>query len=261
MPYATHGDIQIYYELHGSGDPVMLLTGLGGVGAAWGPQIELFASDYLTIVPDHRGTGRSSKPADGYTIEALAADMAETLRQVDVGPAHIVGSSTGGAFGQVMALDHPEVVRSLILASSWARPDNHFLHQFATRRRVLHEAGPAAYVETTALFLFSPRYMRDHYPEVQAWCARTAAATDRELMSARIDMITAHDTFDRLGSINVPTLVVVGAEDACTPPALSRELAERVVQAEYVELPGGHLLYREDPNAFFNAVREFIDHH
>lgn len=261
MPLATHGDIQIRYEIHGAGDPVMLLTGLGGVGASWGRQIELFSGDFLTVVPDHRGTGGSSKPADGYTIDALAADMAETLRQIDCGPAHIVGSSTGGAFAQVMALDHPDVVRSITLASSWARADDHFRHQFATRRRILQEAGPAAYTATTALFLFSPAFMRDHYPEVRAWCERAGAATDPEIMLARIDMIMAHDTYDRLASITVPALVVVGSDDVCTPPVLSRELADQITQADYVELPGGHLVYLESPTMFHRTVLDFLTRH
>ena len=118
MPKVAVNDIEVYYEVHGKGAPVMLITGLGGVGASWGPQIPLFAKEFLTIVPDHRGAGRTSFPKGGYTIEQHASDMAETLRALKTGPAHIVGSSTGGAIAQVMALDHPDVVRSIVLGST-----------------------------------------------------------------------------------------------------------------------------------------------
>lgn len=261
MATATLGHIRIHYEEAGSGNPVMLLTGLGGVGRAWGDLVPQFAAEFHTIVPDHRGTGQSSRPRpddEPYTIAALAADMAGTLRQIGCGPAHIVGSSTGGALAQVMALDHPEVVRSITLASSWARADNHFRHQFAARKRILLEAGLAAYTEASALLLYSPQFVRDRYDVVRAWCDRAAGNTDLEIMAARIDMIVAHDTMDRLGDISVPTLVIVGDIDACTPPVLSKELAAGISGAEYAELPGGHLIYKEQPDQFWSSVATFL---
>ena len=261
MATASLGGISIHYEEAGSGDPVMLLTGLGGVGRAWGDLVARFATEFHTIVPDHRGTGQSSQPhpADvAYTVEALAADMAGTLRQIGCGPTHLVGSSTGGAFAQVMALDHPDVVRSITLASSWARADSHFRHQFAARKRVLQEAGPGAYTETTALFLYSPEFVRNHYDEVRAWCDRSAGGTDPAIMAARIDMIVAHDTMDRLGDISAPTLIVVGKSDVCTPPLLSKELADGIPGAQYVEMAGGHLIYKEQPEQFWSIVSGFL---
>ncbi|MDH3500286.1 MAG: alpha/beta hydrolase [Acidimicrobiia bacterium] len=267
MPTATNGSIEIYYDIIGTGDPVMLITGLGGAGRAWGDQVARFSSVFVTAVPDHRGTGRSSKPRPyeevngetrAYTVGGLAADMAATLRHIARGPAHVVGSSTGGAFAQVMALEHPDVVRSITLASSWARADDHFRHQFAARKRMLAEAGPMAYTEVTALFLYSPDYIRDRYAEVRAWCDSAADGTDPEIMAARIDMIVDHDTVGRLEKIDVPALVIVGADDVCTPPALSRELADLIPAAEYVEMPGGHLIYKEHPDLFFEHVSSFI---
>jgi aminoacrylate hydrolase len=262
MAVASNGDVEIYYEEHGEGVPVMLITGLGGVGRAWGAMTQRFSERYHTIVPDHRGTGQSSKPDPSdvpYTTAALAADMAEAIREIGCGPAHIVGSSTGGAFAQMMALDHPDVVRSIAVTSSWMVADDHFRHQFAARKQVLLEAGPQAYSETSALFLHSPGFFRDHYDVVRAWCDRSKAGTDRDIMAARIDMIVAHDTSGRLAEVSVPTLVLVGEEDVCTPPVLSREVADAIPGAEYVEMPGGHLIYKENPDVFFDIVTGFID--
>lgn len=85
----------IHYEVHGEGEPVMLIAGLSGVGRGWGEQIERFAGEYMTIVPDHPGTGGSGQPSDGYSIEGHARAMSELIRSLGCGPAHIVGSSTG----------------------------------------------------------------------------------------------------------------------------------------------------------------------
>ena len=184
--------------------------------------------------------------------------MAAVVRAVGAGPAHIVGSSTGGAFAQLMALDHPEVVRSLTLVSSWARPDPHFRHQFQVRRRILEVGGARLYAEASALSLFSPAFVRDHYQEVAAWCARAAAGIDPDIMAKRIDMILTHDTSARLAEISVRAMVLVGREDACTPPVLSRELAGAIAGARYIEMAGGHLVYTEQPEEFHATVRGFL---
>lgn len=262
MPRAVVGDIEISYELHGSGDPVMLLVGLPGVGRGWGPQIDLFAEEFLTIVPDQRGAGQSGRPDDGYTIEQHAADMAELLHELECGPAHLVGSSTGGAIAQVMAADHPDVVRSITVMGSWATPDDFFRHQFHSRKRILEKTDLRTYVDASALFLFSSRYFRDHYDQVRSYCDLGASkASDPRIMKKRIDMILASDQRPKLASIRCPALVLCGDGDTCTPPYFSEELAELIPGAEFGLIPGGHLVYWENPDEFFSRVTAFIGRH
>lgn len=259
MPDITSPGGTLHYEISGSGDPVMLIAGLSGNGSGWGRQIGRFADEFTTIVPDHPGTGGSGQPTNGYEVVNHAADMAELIRQLGVGPTHIVGSSTGGAIAEVMALDHPDVVKSISLASAWARSDDFFRHQFAVRKQTLLTEGIAAYSELTALFLYSPRYMRDSYSDVRAWCDTVASrGASAEIMAARIDMIMRHDQYERLGQIGVPTLVLVGRDDACTPLHLSEELASLIPGSQLEVLDGGHLIYKENPAAFFETVRGFI---
>ncbi|HEY5652563.1 MAG TPA: alpha/beta fold hydrolase, partial [Acidimicrobiia bacterium] len=225
MEIADIDGIEIAFEKLGSGPPLLLLTGLGGVGRAWGGLIDRFAESHTAIVPDHRGTGSSSKPSSGYTIEALAKDMSGLIRRLGVGPAHVVGSSTGGAIGQVMAIDHPDTVDSLTLVSSWAGPDPYFLNQFEVRKSILLEQGVPAYIRASSLFLFAPSFATKRPDVIESWIAKAMSGPgDPMIMSQRIDMIMAHDQRDRLSRIGVPTLVVVGDEDICTPPFASREL-------------------------------------
>ena len=248
----------VYHEIHGTGDPVLLLAGLSGTGRGWGDQVDRFASEFTTIVADHPGTGDSAPPVGRATIEGHASALADMVRSIGCGPVHVVGSSTGGAIAQVMALDHPQVVRSIVLVSSWARADDFFRHQFAVRKDVLLRLGGAAYARTSALFLFSPRYFRNHYGQVDAWCGQ-ASSTDPAKMSARIDMILAHDQLDRLGAIDVPTMVLVGSDDVCTPVYFSEELADAIPGASLAVLAGGHLIYKEDPAGFHRVVADFLN--
>jgi aminoacrylate hydrolase len=251
--------VELAYARKGSGVPVVLITGLSGRGREWGPHLDLFAEDFDVIVPDHPGCGDSSPPAE-TTLHHHTDAMAELLRHLEVGPAHIVGSSTGGAIAQLMALDHPDVVRSISLVSSWARPDDFFRHQFAARKEVLERLGSATYAAVSALSLFSPNFFRDHYDEVERW-HQAASQGDPGVMAPRIDMILRHDVHDRLPQIDVPTLVLVGSADACTPPYLSRELAEGIPGAESVVMEGGHLIYKEAVAEFHRVVTEFLARH
>jgi aminoacrylate hydrolase len=260
----THG-ISLHYEVHGnpSNAPVMLLTGLGGVGAAWGHQIDRFAADHFVIVPDHRGTGRTTHTLQGHSTEQLAADMASLARHLGIGPIDVIGASTGGAIAQYMAINHPELVRTLTLSSSWARFDSFTRAEFTARRKMAAEWDRADLYPAYALFLFSPRFWRENPRRVQAWIDRAVdnpqEPQDTQIALKRIDMLMAHDTVNRLHEIRQPTLVICAELNLCTPLPLSEELAQHIPNAELIVLPGaGELVDIEKPDEFFEAVSTFI---
>ncbi len=113
MPTLNTQGISQYFETFGSPEraAVMLITGLGGAGTSWGSQVGRFAERYHVIVPDHRGTGKTTRSAEGYDTKQLARDMAAIVEDLRLGPIHVVGASTGGAIAQYMALDHPQTVK------------------------------------------------------------------------------------------------------------------------------------------------------
>ncbi|MGO4306676.1 alpha/beta fold hydrolase [Cupriavidus sp. RAF12] len=262
MPNVTSDGVSIHYEVKGQGSPVLLLAGLAGVGASWGPQIDLFAAHHQVVVPDHRGTGASERTARDMTIAQHARDMARVIEAVGCGPVHVVGSSTGGAIAQWLAIHHRERLRSATIVSSIARADAFYRRQFDMRRRMLTDSGLRASTEANALFLFDPRFMREHPERVQAWVDATAAGTfDPEIGFARIDMIVGHDAFEDLPSITTPTLVLVGERDFCAPPHFSAELAERIPGAEFAILDGGHFIFLEHPERLHDTVEAFIARH
>ena len=156
MPTLETNGITQFYETYGErkNPPVMLITGLGGAGASWGPQIKRFAERYFVILPDHRGAGKSSRPADGYTIANHAADMAALVDHLGVGPAHLVGSSTGGCIAMAMCLDHAAAVRSAVVVSSFARMDAYMIRQFELRKKLIAQFSPRDAQDASALFLY-----------------------------------------------------------------------------------------------------------
>ena len=268
MPSVSTQGIAQFYELLGdpSNAPVMMISGLGGVGASWGPQVQRFAQRYHLILPDHRGTGRSTHSLDGHTTQQLARDMASLAEHLALGPVHVVGASTGGAIAQHMALQHPHVVRSLTLSSTFARFDPFTHREFQVRRKMAAEWDRPDLLAAYSLFLFSPRYTRTHPELVQSWIDRAAAhpkqAEDRAIALQRIDMISNHDALPRLHEITQPTLVTCGDHNFCTPLPLSEELARTIPGAELVVFEqGGELIELEQDEKFFHVVSGFIDRH
>ncbi len=257
-----------YYETHGApaDPPVLLLSGLGGVGASWGPQVELLARDFHVILPDQRGTGRTERVLDGYNTRQLAADMAALVAALDVGPVHVVGSSTGGAVAEHMALHHRESIRSLTIASSFARFDAYMRRQFEIRGVMAAEWDKTAMFAGYSLFLFSPRFTRENPEAVQSWIDQAAAhpsrPEDRDISLKRIAMIASHDTVAELPRIDCPTFVLCGEQNHCTPMPLSEEIAASIAGAKLVVIPeAGELVELEMPERFAALVRDFVAKH
>lgn len=263
MPEIALDDITVHYEMQGDhGSPVVLLTGLGGVGRSWGAQIDFFARDHRVVAPDHRGTGGSTRAREGYTIEQHARDLAALIARLDLGPVHLVGLSTGGAIAQVMALEHAASVQTVTLASTWARVDPYFRRQFEGRKRILTDCGQRTGVELNSLFVFSPEFHREHPDRIAAWVeASSSGPHDLEIALARIDMILAHDRLASLSAITIPVLIATGRRDFCTPPYFSEEIARAIPHAERAFFDAGHFLHAEQPQEFHRQVGAFIARH
>jgi aminoacrylate hydrolase len=192
--------------------------------------------------------------------------MVALLRHLEPGEVHIVGASTGGAIAQYIALNHPELVRSLTLSSTFARFDSFAEREFSVRRKIAAEWSRSDMFSAYALFLFSPRYTREHPDRVASWIDRAASnpeqPDDREIALKRIDMIMAHDTFSRLREIKQPSLVLCGDHNLCTPLPLSEELAQGIAGAQFeLFTDAGELIELEQDHRYFEVVSRFLDAH
>lgn len=260
MPTVSIGDAEIHYEERGQGPPLLLVPGLNGQGAFWAPQVPDLARDFRVVVHDHRGAGRSTHSRIRYSVEQMAGDTLRLMDALGIGAAHLVGHSTGGAIGQVIAQDHPDRLLSLVLSATWPGHDPYFRRLFEARKEILLARGIEAYLRASVLVLAPPWWISANDAAITA-SHREQLATwpPVEIVASRIDAIVAFDRRDRLDRIRVPTLVIVAADDMVTPRHASEELASRIAGAKLVVLDGGgHFAPQITPGPYNAAVGAFL---
>jgi aminoacrylate hydrolase len=260
MPKASIGDAEIYYEEHGSGEPLLLVSGLGGTAAYWKPNLPALAAKYRVIVHDHRGAGQSTHSKIRYSVDQMSDDVLRLMDHLKIERAHLVGHSTGGAIGQTMAIRNPERLDRLVLFATWTKTDKFFRQLFATRRALLTEVGKEAYVRAGSLFLYPPWWIKANeklLEEREALAIR--AFSPVEVVASRIDAIVAFDRTAELGKIRTPTLVLCAKDDFITPAYFSEELAQKIPGAKLKLLAeGGHSCSETALEAFTALLLEFL---
>jgi aminoacrylate hydrolase len=238
---------ELYYETHGSGPPLFLVPGLGGDGRFWGDNVAALAEQFTVVVHDHRGTGRSTLSRIQYSVAQMADDALQLIDALGFDKVHWCGHSTGGAMGQVLAIEHPGRIDRLVLSATWARTDAFFRRLFEARAQVLKELGPAAYQRSSALALNSPFWVRDHDADLAA------------LVLSRIAAIVAHDRRDQLQTVKAPTLAICARDDMVTPLYFTEELVRLIPNARAYVLPdGGHFYPHVHGGEFRRVMSSFL---
>ena len=251
----------LHYEVHGAGDEVVLLSaGLGGSGAFFAPQMDALTGRYRVVLYDQRGTGRSDRALPSpYAVSHMAQDVAAIIESVG-GPAHVVGHAAGGLVGLQLALNRPDLLRSLTVINGWSRPDPHIARCFRTRISLLNDSGPEAYVRAQPLFLYPANWISQNADRLaEEEVHHIASFQGRENMLARINALLAFDIDDRLGDITAPVLVSASADDMLVPSLCSERLAQRLANATLDIVPwGGHAFTATAPDQFNTTLLAFL---
>lgn len=264
MPTVKVEDRNIAYGDSGDGDPIVWLQGTGESRQAWVGQISEFSERYRCVATDHRDVGESSYVEDPYTPKDLALDAAAVMDAVGTGPAHVVGFSLGGATAQELTLARPDLVRSLVLLSTWASTDAWFAAEMRNWQSIRREHwdDEPAFLDALGPWLWSPAtYATEGLVEgLHAFLLAEEPQQRPEGWIRQCDADIAHDAATRLGGITVPVLVIVGEDDICTAPRYARELISLLPSAELVAIPGaGHGVSGEKPHELNAAIARFLE--
>jgi pimeloyl-ACP methyl ester carboxylesterase len=264
MSFVAAGDgIRIHYEVTGrrDGSPVLMIQGLGADLRGWNLQRARFGRQHLCVAIDNRGVGRSDAPPGPYSLQQMADDAMRVLDAEGIEAAHVMGASMGGVIAQIIGVLYPERVRSLVLSCTACRHQPWRVELLEEWADDVGARGMSALVGDEGLtWLIGPRLHRRFGTFINI-LGRIVLGTRPESFVAQVRAILdAPDALrEELRSIDAPTLVITGTQDALTPVGDAEELAELVPGARLVLISGAaHGLMAEAPNAFNDAVLRFL---
>ena len=262
MPYQQTDKLNIYYEVHGQGTPLVMIRGLGSNADHWYAQAPTFAQYFKVIIFDNRGIARTSDPGGDYTVPMMAADTLDLMDALELKQAYVMRLSMGGMIAQELAINHSRRIKALVLVcthcggAEQAPPSAEISALF---KEMIYENSPEAKVKA-APTLFDMQTLRNS-PEIPVYYSEVSLKNPAktEILIKQWQAVLQHDTFDRLPQITAPTLVITGAEDLLIPPENSKILTERIPNARLRVIPGGgHQVLIEQPALCNEAILDFL---
>lgn len=263
------GDIEMYYEESGesAAEPVLLIMGYASNADAWAPQVSALREKYRVVAFDNRGAGRTTHPDGAYTIPQMADDAAGLLDALGIDSAHVIGASMGGMIAQEVVLRHPQRVRSLVLACTTPGGPQSFGYaemmegtQQALELESLLELATPENMQKGMDVMFSPEFQKNPGAGFQAMIMSSIMHPSTLAgIRGQSAAIQAHNTYDRLSQIRVPTLVTAGSDDTLVDARNSPLLAKKIPGAKLRMFEGlRHGFTAEKPDEVNAAILEFL---
>ena len=265
MPYTKVNDINLYYEIHGEGEPLVLIPGLGAIINMDVSRFTGFSEYYRIINIHNRGVGKSDKPDISYTFNMMASDIAELLEILGVDKAHIWGHSMGGGIAQQFTVDYPDKVISLILACTDPGLKHSIGFESSPAGRMTPEEranrSPEDRINGTISSCLTEEFIKNN-PEIVEKIKSLLSMNPPDPIGLKRQsetLFVSPDIYDRLPDIKAPTLVIAGDKDIAINPENSRLLASRMPNSELVIIKNvGHMYDVEAPEEVSKIELDFL---
>ena len=229
MPKIKINGADLYYEIHGHGPETMLFShGLLFSCKIFKAQVDFFKARYKCVIYDHRGQGQSEVTEQVYDIESIYQDAVELIRELSLGPCHMVGLSMGGFIAMRIAARNPELLKSLILieTSAEVEPNKIKYNLLMTVTKIL---GISAVINKVMPILFAPTFLNDHDRKdlVHEW-KHELLSNKKTITNAVKGVIDRQSVLNELDNIHSPALIIVGDEDIATPAEKAKNIKLKI---------------------------------
>jgi len=263
MPWVDSSGTKIWYNTRGKGTPILLCNGWGGSSDSWSEDfINLLAKRHQVVLVDNRGTGRSGKPDEPYTMEQMSEDSNRVLAELGVGQAHVLGFSMGGYIAEALAIYHPDRVRSLILCATSPGSANRAPITIEASRELekISDSKLSKHDRVKALIylLYTREYVKPRLEELIAEESYDANPTPIYALKNQSAATASFDANEKLQDLKVPALIITGDSDRLIPPENGHILAGRIPGAELHVLPGlGHGFIKQATTETAKLILDF----
>lgn len=252
--------MELNYQESGQGFPVVFLHGLSDDSNFWDPLVPEISREYRTISIDLLGHGRSPKKPQ-YTMELFSEEIYSLLKTLKISKAHFIGFSLGGAVAQQMAVDHPQLVSSLVLMSSFSFVDAKLEKILLHFRKCLQKNGFSSFYDEILPLVLTPKVIEDNkvtLEEVKQLKIKTESLND---LINTIDAFFNLNLKNNLYKITQPVLLICGADDLLTPLYMARE-TNRLIQNSKIKIlddTSHNLLIPSNIPEIINLVLNFLE--
>lgn len=257
MPTLRVRDIDMYYEVSGEGDPLLFLHGLGSSTRDWEYQVPVFSKKYKVITVDARGHGRSDKPAGPYSVAQFAADIAEFIRMMKTGPVHIASLSMGGVIAFQLAVDYPDLIRSMCITNAGPElllPRLKDKFMLFTRLFIVRVLGMRMVGRKLAGEMFPHKHQEEFKKKlIDRW-----AENDKGAYHDTIKALVGWSVADRIGRITCPVLVIRGEFDETPLEVTDAQLARMPNAKKVVIKDSRHATPVDSIDEFNRLLMEFL---
>lgn len=260
VTFLTHDGMPLYYELHGSGPPLLLIAGLASDSRSWLPVVAGLAENFTLIIPDNRGVGRSGRECV-TGIPLMADDCAALIRHLGPERVSLLGHSMGGMVAMSCAVRYPQIVDRLLLAATAARNsarNNLLFSDWAMAREA--DTSRAAWFRSIFTWIFTERFFEDSTMVDGAvnWLLDDPWPQSAQSFRRQVEAISAWDLTAEPGKITAPTCIISGDRDILFPPESAAGLARLIPGASLEVIEGAaHSIHSEQPAEFIRVVSAF----
>lgn len=254
MPHARINGIELYYEVHGEGPAIVLAHGGGGNHLSWWQNVPELSRHYRCVTLDHRGFGDSRDVADGPGASAFVEDLRQLLDHLGIERAALVGQSMGGWTVLGFAVAHPERVSALVLCDTGAGVDD---PEVVRELSTIREAGRGNLAQ-----ILTRAYAKD-FPTrepVRHFLYQQISGLNRHIPANLLPALMGlKHRLDPIIEKRIPTMLIVGEEDALASPRVMEMIAGKIPRSRFVKVAGaGHSVYFERPAEFNQLILDFL---
>lgn len=261
MPVANLDKIDIYYEIHGTGQPIVLISGYASDHTYWNALVNMLAKKFQVLVFDNRAVGQTKDGNADFTLDLLAEDTIALINKLNIPQPHIVGHSMGGAIAQIVAKKYSDNVGKLIILNSLAKLNirsSLVLENLFNMRK--ENVAIDLLIDSALPWLFSAEFLSNqtNVANYKNFLMANPYFQSLHDQARQLKALQLFDSTNWLHEIKNPALVLSSKEDILSLPSECEQLSKTMRHARFSTLPGGHSTPIEHPESVCQVVFEFF---